>query len=165
VESTWLADYCRRKSRKCRAILRARKSRRFGRTPWWCAQSGQTGLRRAALKVVGFHGTPSPSGITRLSLGLLPGGGRSRAKPVPPIALAYGSGKSIPAAAGLLGAFGLSRKALLAVALLAVVVWWYHQSVHQTLNTWETAVVVLALALVVAGAQTVFRAREALKAK
>src|SRR6266853_1534396 len=49
-------------------------------------------------------------------------GGRSRAKPVPPIALAYGSGKSIPAAAGLLGAFGLSRKALLAVALLAVVV-------------------------------------------
>jgi hypothetical protein len=52
---------------------------------------------------------------------------------------------------------------LLAVALLAVVVWWYHQSVHQTLNTWETAVVVLAL--VVAGAQTVFRAREALKAK
>jgi hypothetical protein len=32
-------------------------------------------------------------------------------------------------------------------------------------NTWETAVVVLALALVVAGAQTVFRAREALKAK
>jgi hypothetical protein len=56
---------------------------------------------------------------------------------------------------------------LLAVALLAVGVWWYHQSVHQTLNTWETAVVVLALALalVVAGAQTVFRAREALKAK
>jgi hypothetical protein len=46
---------------------------------------------------------------------------------------------------------------LLAVALLAVVAWWYHQVVHQTLNTWETAVVVLALALVVAGAQTVFR--------
>jgi hypothetical protein len=44
---------------------------------------------------------------------------------------------------------------LLAVALLAVVAWWYHQVVHQTLNTWETAVVVLAL--VVGGAQTVFR--------
>jgi hypothetical protein len=53
----------------------------------------------------------------------------------------------------VLRAFGLSRKVLLAVALLAVVAWWYHQVVHQTLNTWETAVVVLALALVVAGAQ------------
>jgi hypothetical protein len=53
----------------------------------------------------------------------------------------------------VLRAFGLSRKVLLAVALLAVVAWWYHQVVHQTLNTRETAVVVLTLALVVAGAQ------------
>ena len=60
------------------------------------------------------------------------------------------------ASAGLLGAFGLSRGALLAVALLAVAVWWYFQSADQPLNTWETAVVVLALALLVTGARTVF---------
>ena len=60
------------------------------------------------------------------------------------------------ASAGLLGAFGLSRGALLAVALIAVAVWWYFQSADQPLNTWETAVVVLALALLVTGARTVF---------
>jgi hypothetical protein len=87
----------------------------------------------------------------------LDGGGRSRAKPVSADRARLGNRKKHTRGAGLLGAFGLSRKVLLAVALLAVVAWWYHQVVHQTLNTWETAVVVLALALVVAGAQTVFR--------
>jgi hypothetical protein len=49
-----------------RALFSSGNPLRFAGTAWWCAQSGQTGLRRAALKVVGFHGTPSPSGITRL---------------------------------------------------------------------------------------------------
>jgi hypothetical protein len=37
---------------------RSGKSRRFARTSWWWTQSLQTGLRRAARKVLGFHGTP-----------------------------------------------------------------------------------------------------------
>jgi H+/gluconate symporter-like permease len=60
------------------------------------------------------------------------------------------------ATGGLLGAFGLSPKALLAVTLLAVVVWGYFQNRGMPLTTSETAVVVLALALLVVGARAVF---------
>jgi hypothetical protein len=60
-----------------------------------------------------------------------------------------------PAMAGLLGALGLSPRALLAVALLAILVWWYFQSQGMPLDTSETAVVVLALALLIVGARAV----------
>jgi hypothetical protein len=48
VEWTWQTDFRGRKSRKCRAVLRRRKSRRFARTSWWRTQSRQTGLRYRA---------------------------------------------------------------------------------------------------------------------
>ena len=54
---------------------------------------------------------------------------------------------------GLLDAVGLPPGALLAVALLAVGVWWYFQNQGMPLTTPETAVVVLALALLVAAAR------------
>jgi hypothetical protein len=62
------------------------------------------------------------------------------------------------AVGGLLGALGLSPKALLAVALLAVAVWWYWQSQGQDmqLSNSETVVIVLALALIVVGVRAVF---------
>ncbi len=60
------------------------------------------------------------------------------------------------ATGGLLGALGLSPRALLAVALLAVAVWGYFQSQGMPLSTSETAVVVLALALLVVGAEALF---------
>ena len=60
------------------------------------------------------------------------------------------------ATGGLLDALGLPPKALLAVTLLAVVVWWYFQNQGMPLTTSETAVVVLALALLMVGARAVF---------
>ena len=39
-------ELCRHKPRKCHAILRTRKSRRFARTCWWWTQSLKTGLGR-----------------------------------------------------------------------------------------------------------------------
>ncbi|MGO9420817.1 hypothetical protein [Roseiarcus sp.] len=59
---------------------------------------------------------------------------------------------------GLLGALGLSPKALLAVTLLAVAVWWYwrSQGPDMQLSNSETAVIVLALALVFVGVRAVF---------
>ena len=54
---------------------------------------------------------------------------------------------------GLLGALGLSPKALLLVTLLALLVWWYYQSQDSALTTTETAVVVLGLALAVAASR------------
>ena len=60
------------------------------------------------------------------------------------------------ATGGLLGAVNLPPKALLAVAVLAVAVWWYFQSHDMPLDNWETAVVVLALALLFAAARAVF---------
>jgi hypothetical protein len=50
----------------------------------------------------------------------------------------------------LLGALGLSPKALLLVTLLALLVWWYFQNQGMALTTTETAVVVLGLAIAVA---------------
>ena len=56
---------------------------------------------------------------------------------------------------GLLGALGLSPKALLLVALLALLAWWYFQNHDMQLDTDETAVVVLGLALAVAAGRVV----------
>lgn len=63
---------------------------------------------------------------------------------------------SKPAPGGLLGALGLSPKALLLVALLALLVWLYFQNQGMALTASETATVVLALALAVAAARAVW---------
>jgi hypothetical protein len=54
---------------------------------------------------------------------------------------------------GLLGALGISPKTLLLVALLALLVWWYFRNQGMELNTTETAVVVLGLALAAVAAR------------
>jgi hypothetical protein len=55
----------------------------------------------------------------------------------------------------LLRALGLSPRALLLVALLTLAVWWYFYNEGMALNTMDTAVVVLALALVAAACRAV----------
>ena len=57
---------------------------------------------------------------------------------------------------GLLGALGLSPKAVLLVSLLALLVWWYFQNHGMALTTTETAVVVLSLALAVCACRAIW---------
>jgi hypothetical protein len=66
---------------------------------------------------------------------------------------------------GLLGALGLSPKALLLVTLLALLVWWYYQNLDMTLTTTETAVVVLGLALAVAAGRAAWSLLQRLRTR
>ena len=57
--------------------------------------------------------------------------------------------KEAPPGGLWLGALGLSPSLLLVVALLALLVWWFYDANGMPLTLPETAVVVLAIALVV----------------